>query len=179
MKKFKKFLLFYFSFLFIAVIFSCECIGPTSAEIIGNGTLEVRNSDFSLSDGIETGPFIVRIFPEVEYAENSPLFNLLNSAYASTCDPQFKNFIEGDKLTLSFDKTIVFQGEEIAPGTNILAFDIFNLPTRLLGGETIFFDAEILDDFIFQKTIYLITVQMETSNDLMLESSKSQRFDIN
>lgn len=181
MRAIKKVLGFYFLLTLLSVI-NYACCGDTNVRIIGDGRISVFDfgSDKSYSQdetGILTGAFEVNVSHETEAYAGLSNFSLIHSTFATSCPQTFVNNLDENSFKISFDKSFEFNGETIASGTNII--DLTGIEYLVSWASIqVNFKESFMASGVFSQEAYEMTVQINTTDGILLENDMSVMFDL-
>jgi len=173
MNKFTKAILFCFSLTFLSVLFHSCC--TDTYKIIGSGSMSILDlSTYTETDTIK-GAFVLSNHFDTEITDFSPSFNLINSAYATTCEDNFENDVDLNTLKITCDKDFTHDGTTITAGENFS--DLFGIDigdVNYFGGIfEVNFTQTFLDNCTFQEETYTFKVESTTTDDLKLSNEAS------
>lgn len=174
MNRLKKGIFFYFSLILFSVILK-SCCEEMNIEIIGTGDMVIQQLDNFRSDTIKSD-FIITQNLEVKYSSNLNNFGVIQNSYATSCDENYINTINGETLQLFCNKVISFDGEMIPANTDFVDFD--KMEVFIEGGEggiQIIIKKEFIE---LEPGIYEFRVNAQTSDEINLTNSSSAYFDI-
>ncbi len=179
MKNLKKTFFIYFVMIsFTVIMYSC-C--DENYRIVGNGSIaiyDLTTSGYFDNDsvGIVTGRFTIEMNPELEMAAVHMKSGLISSAFATSCDETIENEVVASTLKITCDKAIIYEGDSVAPGTNLTSLEELGFSASVAYVMIDFPDA-LMEKLEFADKVYQFTVSINTTDDMVLQNSISTRFE--
>jgi hypothetical protein len=125
-----------------------------------------------------TGPFNVNIYQQADGVLALHNLSFGTTAYATSCPENYLNYMQEESLELSFHKSIVYNGDTLAPGSNLrnlegLKFEIF------WSDLSIYFTDSLMQQLSFDDGPYQLTISIKTDDGLDLRSQINMEFEVN
>jgi len=167
----------YICYIIISII-SYSCCDDTY-RIVGKGTFLAFDFDdrhpMNETNSIDTitGTFLLLAQYEVILTSADTFkTDFTTSAYATSCDEDYSNFLLKETLNLHTNKDFTFDGSIIPANSNLL--DIPEIYDAMQFGRysdvQIEFNADFLDKANFEKDEYIFNIYLETNDGLQLEN---------
>jgi hypothetical protein len=149
-------------------------IGKGAIKTVDKETHEIFHGDITATI---TGEF--RIDWTLEFMQTGIFndFNIINSAYATSCDDNYENDVDIASFKLIADKDFTYNTTIIPEGYNLIQLD--NINSRInFYGTFITFSQEFMNNAEFLDDIYEFRLEINTTDGLELENTVHLQFEI-
>lgn len=178
MKNLSKAVSFYLLLMTTAVVIQSCC--SDTYRIIGNGVMSVY--EFGTIEELDTvrTPFVLSTEFDVELISSLAPNGLINGAYATSCEQTFVNSLDASSFKITCDKSFEFNGETYDANENFKDLGTLQIETFEFYGAsiTITFNQAFLNDATFQQGDHTFSIEITTSNDLVLENEVNTYLDL-
>jgi len=164
----KGFLIYCLLFLFSVIIYSC-C--REEITITGSGELAIITLETGHEIDTIRGPFGLRYSAEHIIAV-AAVSEFLPTAHATSCEPTVVNPFVDEKFSLQVNRTLLYEGDTIWPGTNLL--NVLEMGPSFLHWpyRDFNFDQNVIGKTHLENGSITFTLNGETEDGLMLEVEK-------
>lgn len=176
METFKKILGIYASAGFISILTFACCNENT--EIVGKGTINAYHLGASEPiNNMVTGPFNIIVLHETNRISGLTNMSLIQSSYATSCEPNYLNQLDESTLTVTSDHDILLNGNTISAGTNLIKLEEVDLDMSW-ADIWVTFDEAFIQMANFGSQAHTFTIDIATTDAVQLTNSITLSFDL-
>jgi hypothetical protein len=178
MKNLRRTFAFYLGMLFFSILFY-QCCDEESFEITGLEDLAVTDIA-TLSNDTISNQFSLTSLYEGDVVYETQHVDFISAAWATSCEYNYLNPIVDESLSVSFSQDLVYQGEIISSGTNVLNENLPGLAGNvLLDGVEIIFTQTLIDSVSIPTGDCTIQLTAMTTDSLELDLEATVFFRFN